>query len=356
MTNVENNLIIPDTTTTSLDSFRISIPINLVKIIDSNLTDKIVTYTINSNTNEVLTERELKENSISKLIGGVPFRFNIDNSFNEKKVVILINAKQLFSKYFNGVTIDNIKLIYNKIIECKVINLDFDVLLSSAIVDADFKRDNIIELEEYQRGLTVIRSCAKLSKYKDDGCHTYANGIEFSVRKTSKAVSNPYFKIYHKEIELNDNSNDFAFRHLKGFNYNNLVRFEYTVKNKKHFNSLGVQNNTLEHILSLSNEQKHNMGKSIVKKHLGNREMIKPKGNNLLNPSQQILFDYINLLLEKGLNIQMAINYILNSFSGVTKHRKKKEIMFVYENYLMGTIAEKRSIKMNSFFDNLGWN
>ena len=71
----------------SIDSFRISIPINQVKVIDSNLIDKLTSYTINNETNEVITERELKENAITKTIEGVPFRFNVDNSFGQKKVV-----------------------------------------------------------------------------------------------------------------------------------------------------------------------------------------------------------------------------------------------------------------------------
>jgi hypothetical protein len=355
MTKVENNSFTTNTKQISIDSFRISIPINLVEIIDSNLTDKVTSLTINAQTNEVLTEREVKENSITKSINNVPFRFNIDNSFNEKKVVILLNSKQLFEDYFSGITESNIRTLYNRIIECKVINIDFDVFIKQPIVDVDFKRDNVTGLDEYHKALEIIRNCSKLSKYKDDGCHTYSNGIEFSVRKTSKYLSNPYFKIYHKEIELKENSSEFTKKHLKGINFENLVRFEFTIKNKKHFNSFGVNSNTLEFILRLSDEVKEKMLSSIVKKHLSSREMIKPTKNDNLNPNQQIMFDYINVLLEKGLNIDMAMNYILGSFSGVTKHRKKKEITFIYENYLMGTIAEKRSVKMNNFFDNLGW-
>lgn len=356
MTKVNKNYIIPDTTKISIDSFRVSIPINLVEIIDSNLTDKATSLIINTQTNEVLTEREVKENSITKQIGGVPFKFNIDNSFNDKKVVILINSKQLHSYYFNGVTNDNIESIYNRIIECKVINIDFETFLQQPIVDVDFKRDNLIALKEYHKSLEVIRGCSKLSKYKDDGCHSYANGIEFSVRKTSKYLSNPYFKIYHKEIELNENSKDFADKYLNQVDYKNLVRFECTVKNKKHFNSMGVESNTLNNILNLTNEAKEKIMSTVVKKHLSKREITKPTENENLKPNEQLLFDYMNLLFDKGLNIDATISYILNSFSGITKYRKKKEIVFIYENYLMGSIAEKRSIKMNNFFDNLGWN
>ena len=355
MTKVKNNSIRPNTNEITIDSFRISIPINLVRILDSNLTDKAATFTINLRTDEVLTEREVKENSIIRNINGVPLRFNIDNSFNEKKVVILINSKHLFNDYFNGITPSNIETIYNTIIDCGIIDIDFETFLKQPIVDVDFKKDNVVGLEEYHKSLEIIRSCSKLSKYKDDGCHSYANGIEFSVRKTSKYLSNPYFKIYHKEIELNENSSDFADKHLKHVDYTDLVRIEYTVKNKKHFNSLGVENNTLKHVLSLSNEVKQTMQQVVVKKHLSRREMIAPKENSDLNPNQQIMFDYINLLLENGQNINAVMNYILGSFSGTNKYRKKKEITFVYENFIMGTIAEKRSLKMNSFFDNLGW-
>jgi len=357
MTKVNKNSFKENVGKVSIDSFRINIPIELVKIINSNLTDKLTTYTINSNTHEILTEKELKENSIIGKVGGdLKFKFNIDNSFGNTKVVVLINSKHICSDYFSGITQDNIREVYNKIIACKVIETPFNTFVNSPIVDVDFKKDTVIGYDDYHKSLSVIKECGKLSKYKDDGCLPFANGIQFSHRKTTKFLSKPFFKIYHKEIELNQISFDFSNKYLKGIDYVNGVRIECTVKNKKHFQSLDVKDNSLKTVLSLSNEVKDNFISEIVKKHLSKREMTKPKKNLGLNPSQQILFDYVNLLLNNGNSIDGAITYILNPFSGVTKHRKKKELEYVYESFIMGTIAEKRSIKMNSFFDSLGWN
>tara|TARA_R110001632_G_scaffold99335_1_gene206066 strand:- start:1402 stop:2103 length:702 start_codon:yes stop_codon:yes gene_type:complete len=230
------------------------------------------------------------------------------------------------------------------------------MFIIQSIADVDFKKDYVINLVDYHKGLGIIKDCGKLSKYKDDGCLSYANGLEFSKRETIKYLSKPFFKIYHKEIELNQNSAGFSNKHLKGIDYKDGVRIECTVKNKKHFQSLGVEDNSLKTVLSLSNEVKESLISNIVKKHLSKREMIKPKKNIGLNPSQQILFDYVNLLLEHGNTIDGAITYILGPFSGNSKHRKKKELEYVYESFIMGTIAEKRSIKINGFFDSFGWN
>lgn len=356
MTNVKKNSFVEIESSISIDSFRISIPIKYVTILDQNLTDKVTTYTINNNTQEVLSEKEVKENSIIKEFNHVPYRFNIDNSFGETKVVVLINSKHLGSDYFNGITKDNIKAVYHNIIACNIIEVNYDVFLQQPIVDTDFKKDHVIDLETYKKSLSIVRDCSKLSKYKDDGCKPFTNGIEFSNRKTEKYLSNPFFKIYHKEIELKENSAAFTNRFLTGIDFKNKVRFEFTVKNKKHFRSFGIENNKLITILSLSNEVKTNILHSVVKKHLSKRENIKPMKTTGLNPSHQIIYDYTNLLLNNGLTIDGAINYILTSFKGVTKHRKRKEIEFVYENYIQGTIAEKRSINLNSFFNSLGWN
>lgn len=355
MTKVNKNSFKENLNNVSIDSCRISIPIERVQIIDSNLTDKLTTYTINNNTQEVLTEKEVKENSIIREVNGAKFRFNVDNSFNTTQVVILINAKQLTTNYFEGIHKDNIKEVYNNLIACEVITVPFEIFLLQSITDVDFKKDTTIDYEDYHKSLSIIKECSKLSKFKDDGCILYTNGIEFSTRKTSKYLSNPFFKIYHKEIELKQNSADFSNKYLKGIDYVNGVRLECTVKNKKHFQSLGVKDNRLITVLSLSNELKDEILSTIVKKHLSKREMSKPTKNIGLNPSQQILFDYTNLLLSQGNTIDGAITYILNPFSSVTKSRKKKELEYVYENYIMGTIAEKRSVKMNSFFDSLGW-
>ncbi len=356
MTKVNKNSFKENIGKVSIDSFRINIPIEKVNIIDTNLTDKLTTYTINSNTQEVITEKEIKQNSLVRNIKGSKFRFNIDNSFSNTNVVVLINSKQLCSNYFDGINKHNIKEVYSNLIECKVIELPFDTFINQSIVDVDFKKDTVIGYDDYHKSLSVIKDCSKLSKYKDDGCILYANGIEFSTRETSKYLSNPFFKVYHKEIELNQNSSEFSNKHLKGIDYTNGVRIECTAKNKKHFQSLGVKDNSLKTVLSLSNEFKDNLISEIVKKHLSKREMTKPKKNLGLNPSQQILFDYVNLLLNNGNSIDGAMTYILNPFSGVTKHRKKRELEYVYESFIMGTIAEKRSVKMNSFFDSLGWN
>lgn len=356
MTKVNKNSFKENTHKVSIDSFRVSIPVEKVKIIDANLTDKLTTYTINNNTQEVLTEKEVKENSILKEINGAKFRFNIDNSFNSSRVVILINAKQLNSNYFDGITQENITSVYDNLIRCKVIDVDIETFMMQPITDVDFKKDTIINYDDYHKSLSIIKDCSKLSKFKDDGCILFANGIEFSTRKTSKYLSNPFFKIYHKEIELMQNSADFTNKHLKGIDFRNGVRFECTIKNKKHFQSLGVENNSLITVLRLSNEVKDKILSTIVKKHLNKREMSKPNKNIGLNPSQQIMYIAISLLLDNGNTIDGSITYILSSFNGVTKSRKKKELISVYENYIMGTIAEKRSIKMNSFFDSLGWN
>ena len=81
MTNVKKNSFVERESSISIDSFRISIPIKDVTILDQNLTDKVTTYTINNNTQEVLSEKEVKENSIVKEFNHVPYLFNIDNSF-----------------------------------------------------------------------------------------------------------------------------------------------------------------------------------------------------------------------------------------------------------------------------------
>jgi hypothetical protein len=209
--------------------------------------------------------------------------------------------------------------------------------------------------KDFKASIKTVYDCGKLSNNKDGGGLLYNSGIEFSKRETSKFKSLPFFKIYHKEMELDSKSKSFAERYLYRNNYKDGVRMEFTVKNKKHFSYLGVEHNTLRSILNLSDEQKQGMLSSIVNKHLNKREVKPRETNSNMNPTEKVHFICMNLLFEKGLSIDGVIKYILEDFEGTEKSRKRKVLTHIYESYIKGSIAEKRSDNMNTFFDFIGW-
>ena len=108
------------------------------------------------------------------------------------------------------------------------------------IYDIDIKKDFRLEQDEYKE---VIKACSimtKESSNRDKGFRVFkANdnyGIEWSIRTTSKYLTNPFLKIYSKDFELmtptdKGGANDFYNEYLKAFNISNLKRIETTVKN-----------------------------------------------------------------------------------------------------------------------------
>jgi hypothetical protein len=355
MTKVDNLEFLSNINRISIDSFRINIPMRYVKVIDENIIAKLATYTINTSTQEVLTEKQVKANSIVKEFDNYHFRFALDKSFGEDKIVILLNSKCLGESYFNGITTNNIESIYNQLINCKVVEFSYNIFLESSCVDVDYKTDSVMSYKDFKASIKTVYDCGKLSNNKDGGGLLYNSGIEFSKRETSKFKSLPFFKIYHKEIELDTKSKSFANRYLSRNNYKDGVRMEFTVKNKKHFSYLGVEHNTLSFILNLSDKQKQDMLSSVVNKHLNKREVKPRTTNENMNPTEKVTFMLMNLLLEKGLSIDGVITYVLEDFSGTAKNRKRKDLTHVYESYIKGSIAEKRSDNMNTFFDFIGW-
>ena len=53
--------------------------------------------------------------------------------------------------------------------------------------------------------------------------------------RTTKFKTNPFWKLYYKELELKSKSLEFKEKYLKGQDITNLIRFEYTIKNNKQF-------------------------------------------------------------------------------------------------------------------------
>ena len=189
MTKIDNLEFLSNINKISIDSFRVNIPMRHVKVIDENIIAKLTTYTINTSTQEVLTEKQVKANSIVKEFDNYHFRFALDKSFGEDKIVILLNSKCLRESYFNGITRNNIESIYSQLINCRVVEFSYNVFLESSCVDVDYKTDSVMPYEDFKASIKTVYDCGKLSNNKDGGGLLYNSGIEFSKRETSKFKS-----------------------------------------------------------------------------------------------------------------------------------------------------------------------
>jgi hypothetical protein len=169
-------------------------------------------------------------------------------------LVILINSKLLKEDYFKGITKDTVKKIWEGLQLLGLFSFSFEAFLNSPVVDVDFKVD--FENMPQKQFKEVIEYLNKMCKPVLIERGTKNLGIQYSYRKNAKNyISNPFIKLYHKTTELKYNSDVFAnkFLNLKG---KNIVRIEGTVKNKKHFKSLKLDDNTLGEVLDYFDDKK----------------------------------------------------------------------------------------------------
>jgi hypothetical protein len=277
-------------------------------------------------------------------------------------LILLVNSKALKSNYLQGITVDNIKQIYNQIIEVGIIDCSYDEFLNGAGTDVDFKCDFTLPLDEYKELIKVCALMTKESSNRDKGSTTFKEktnyGISWSVRKSSKYLTNPYLKIYHKEIELKERSNDFRELYLNDVDITNRIRIETTVKNRTHFKKLGLNSSTLKDILYLSQEQIKSIFSIGVNSHLLPRtKAMAFKTKHNLTPTKQI---YLNTLLvftsELNYTIERSINILINNIENKgSKSLNKTTLNELYIDHIKNTNYDSKASKIDKVFDSFGW-
>jgi hypothetical protein len=243
---------------------------------------------------------------------GIKTKFLIQKYFYSQSadqkdfLVILLNAKTLKQRYFEGITKNNILEVYKYIIMLNIINIRYtDFLKFAKVSDLDIKVDFLVQdqkifydllqkdIEENKKSNIVGRGYKRFNS-KDN------RGIEFSTRQL--ATENiPYFKIYEKKTELytkelKDTSkiNKFYSLYCKDFAKHKdsykVQRAELTLKNKKavcHF--LNIEDNTLELVLNTKQKKFQEVFQKVKSLHI--TTLPKLKEESILTPTQILFFN-----------------------------------------------------------------
>jgi len=365
MTKVQN----PDKGT--IDSLKLRIELPKLDYYDKDLLSNLLV--INSDTSEI--EKEFKRSSKQYHCKEYSFYASITENLRVSKdrfsdcLIILINSKQIESNYFTGITIETIKQIHYKVIELGILNCSLDVFLNGAGTDVDFKKDFKLEIDEFKE---LISGCAKMTKpssNRDNGCTVFKQkdncGIAWSVRKSSKYLTNPYLKIYHKGLEFikpkdKGGSKEFKDTYLSNTDTTNIIRIETTVKNKRHFQSLdlGLKNFTLKDLLELNAEQINKIIAVAVNSHLLPRtKTMNFKTKRELTPTKRI---YLNGLLvftnELNYTIDRSIEILINGIENKSSKSLNKTVLKeLYTDHIKDTNYDFKATKIDSIFDSIGW-
>jgi len=208
-----------------------------------------------------LDERPLVEMAICNVTNGVKVRWAKEirqsgHNKSEERYVIQINAKMLCERYFEGININNIRKVYDYLQSFKILEFSYEDFLDGYVYDCDLCYDVTATPEVWNGLCKKVHSQVKMEylKYVPNGWTDNSRnvGLEFNSRNAG-TPTHPFIKLYHKGLELTNNSYDFNQNYIKK---NNLPigRLEYNFKRRKHFEYFDVNVTTLRELLGVGME------------------------------------------------------------------------------------------------------
>lgn len=247
----------------SIDSCKLKIPIRDVKITDSTLNGNVKEITLDELTGEVL-EEEFKQKAKPFYQQGIKIKALIVSertfSYHETFLVILVNSKALKQDYFQGITSQTLPTLLAYLNSLSFAELNIEHLLKAQVVDCDFKQDVTVGKDEMQALFKYFESCVKPNSKLQQGVELQDNkqnhAFQLNRRATKNYIGKPFCKIYNKQLELtySKDSAEFSDYFLTPEQYQDKYRFEFTLKNRKHFKAYGVESNSLGDLLALNQD------------------------------------------------------------------------------------------------------
>ena len=242
---------------------------------------------------------------------------------NEMRFVIQVNSKMLKERYFEGMTLDNIKLIYDYIIQHKIIDFSYEDFLDGFVYDADLCYDAEAKPEVFSKMLSRLHISLNPNKWRKVNLFNKSStnmGIEFG-KRDSASNTNPFCKFYHKGLEgLNKLSSDkktigeFNREYLDGLMYD-VARLEVTFKNRDMFKEYGIPVKSLSDLLSLDRGKLRHIVTTIVKKNYMDKRAKSSFTEDNVSPKDDLILNLMEYLIDNGETEEYFIN-IADMFDG----------------------------------------
>jgi len=256
---------------------------------------------------------------------------SIQGQITEEQIVIQCNAKQLKQKYFQGITNETIKDLYDYIIKLQIIYVDFDTFLDAYVSDIDLCYDVKVSPK------SMIEANQEIYRNIKPDCFKYVGkpfrkktniGLQFNSRDKA-TPSKPYCKLYHKTTELLYNSNEFAEAFLQGQDYDDIGRIEFCIKNSAHKKYLKLKFQTMKDLLAIENKTLESVLFSGVLYYVETKTIMREYKD--ITPTDKIILFFINKCVQKGAD-KLAIYSVLNIFDNPQERsRMKKKITQLVE-------------------------
>ena len=336
----------------TIDSLKLRIKLSSVKIIDPRfVTDYVAYYQDLESIDEesgLITDvfgQRFKPMPYVHQDKGITYRFFIKSfitpdNIAEQYLVLQVSAKMLKQKYFEGLTLSNYKQIVDDLNALNVFSISYNSFLYALISDIDLCINQQIDQNSLLSAFSLIKQFPNPGKLplihafnvKKDG--SYINlGLDFNKREKA-SNSAPYCKIYHKGIELQTKSLVFYNAFLKDFyplsRIENLVRYEFTIKARKHKDFLTLKSapanfKTLNDLLAAPNNDLLTIAKSGLPWYTDKLvKVVKNYDLSALSPKDLQTIHLMRLAILSGHDESVFFSYLYDIECKTARSRAKK--------------------------------
>jgi hypothetical protein len=366
-----------------IDSLKIRVKLDKVKIIDKRLITDFIAYypTIDeldgdNNVQGNLGQSARKAEPYTKIIDGITYRFYIKafidaNKISKEYIVFQISAKMLKEQYFEGITSSNYGRIVDDINSFGVLHITKKDFLQGLVSDIDICINQLIDLKSLKTAFAFIMQNPNEGKkpllhyinLSNSIKNTFNLGMDFNKREKASNTA-PYCKIYHKGFELLSKSNVFyrAFLEpMKASIIDNLVRYEFTIKAHKHKEYLinkgfKAEFKTFFDLLAASPKDLKLIAQSGLKHYIEQKQ--KSKVDKELNPADIMVQYYIENLIKLGFDEEKLLGFTYSIDCPVSRSRTKSKAKKLIDDLKNRDKNLKAEILQNdrssNFLKNLG--
>lgn len=285
-----------------IDSFSILIPITRFHSYPSIINNELSTLDLSTG-----EEVETKNGYFLYDYKGIKLRVN--KKYIPKKghyLNFVITAKMLGCDYLDGINNFNLSKIENFLYVNNFIFVGSSLFTDAFIYDFDICYDFTMSDLSYHHFLLTVNKELDINSSRLFYSNTGQNIIKKSVSgyqtlsREDASIKLPFIKFYNKSLELDTKSNLFVQEHKLSYS-SNIKRFELSIKNSKHLQSLTGSNRS--HFLYFFTDKSH-IQKVLINslKHLffnySNEKIIKVKPNNIKRGNETIIFSLIEYIHE----------------------------------------------------------
>lgn len=351
-----------------VDSLKVRIPMTKVNVLKFDLTDYYGEINATSGSLEDIDPETFKRKRFKISSKGITTSYLIQKGGNKSTpqdmLLIMFNSKLLKERYLEGITEDNIKDVFNALMEQQIASFSFDSFLDARCTDVDIKIDNVLSggnsLDLQMQSVKELMKISKVSPLKRKGYDHKLSavnvGIGWSKREVA-TVGSPYLKLYAKDIELVHNSHLFLRTFLGGVVEEGLTRIEGTVKDQKHFTSLiGKQDKvefTLRNLLYLTDADRRDIIKKMASKHIEQGGNFKRKKDSEWGLTEMFCLAF---LVEGDIKSLSLAKAKIGKYSGDKQqaYRGRIKIEEVWRSEVEETEQGRKGEQLDKVFGSLG--